>query len=149
MFDLRDVYHDVVNFSESNKDEFWAEVNYRYRAFVGVFTGSTPLRGAYARVADGEGHRRRDSYGRASGRPSSDDHQSITRAEGTNTATVDSGGGGGGDENRSSDDLGTEVALFAGAAGTSREGSERRRRPAGGRGRERNTRDEARSACRG
>ena len=56
------------------------------------------------------------------GRPSSDDHQSITRAEGTNTATVDSGGGGGGDENRSSDDLGTEVALFAGAAGTSPRG---------------------------
>ena len=26
MFDLRDVYHDVVTFSESNKDEFWAEV---------------------------------------------------------------------------------------------------------------------------
>ena len=123
MFDLRDVYHDVVNFSESNKDEFWAEVNYRYRAFVGVFTGSTPLRGAYARVADGEGGTVGEIHMVAhDGRPSSDDHQSITRAEGTNTATVDSGGGGGGDENRSSDDLGTEVALFAGAAGTSPRG---------------------------
>ena len=123
MFDLRDVYHDVVNFSESNKDEFWAEVNYRYRAFVGVFTGSTPLRGAYARVADGEGGTVGEIQMVAhDGRPSSDDHQSITRAEGTNTATVDSGGGGGGDENRSSDDLGTEVALFAGAAGTSPRG---------------------------
>ena len=55
MFDLRDVYHDVVTFSESNKDEFWAEVNFRYRAFVGIFTGSTPLKSQYSRVRDADG----------------------------------------------------------------------------------------------
>ena len=55
MFDLRDVYHDVVTFSESNKDEFWAEVNFRYRAFVGIFTGTTPLKSQYSRVRDTDG----------------------------------------------------------------------------------------------
>ena len=54
MFDLRDVYHDVVTFSESNKDEFWAEVNFRYRAFIGIFTGATPLKSEYSRVRDTE-----------------------------------------------------------------------------------------------
>jgi hypothetical protein len=52
MFDLRDVWHDVVNFSESNKDEFWGEVSFRYRRVVGVFTGTTPLKGEYSRVRD-------------------------------------------------------------------------------------------------
>tara|TARA_B110000977_G_scaffold191567_1_gene263840 strand:+ start:56 stop:1861 length:1806 start_codon:yes stop_codon:yes gene_type:complete len=55
MFDLRDVYHDVVNFSESNKDEFWESLRFRYRAFVGIFTGTTPLKGSYQRVREESG----------------------------------------------------------------------------------------------
>jgi hypothetical protein len=114
MFDLRDVYHDVVNFSESNKDEVWAEVNYRYRKFVGMFTGSTPLRGAYARVADGEG----GTVGEIQMRET----DATSRGGGASPTTADAAGGRtsvGGGRRRESDDLGTEVALFAGVAGTS------------------------------
>ena len=56
MFDLRDVVHDVVSFSRSNKDEFWAEVSFRYRTVIGWFTGVKPVRGGgmYAPVGESD-----------------------------------------------------------------------------------------------
>ena len=38
MFDLRDVYHDVVNYGESNQ----ARLSHRWASFVGLFTGKPP-----------------------------------------------------------------------------------------------------------
>jgi hypothetical protein len=56
MFDLRDVVHDVVSFSRSNKDEFWAEVSFRYQTVIGWFTGVAPVRGGglYAPVGESD-----------------------------------------------------------------------------------------------
>lgn len=38
MFDLRDVYHDVVNYGESNQERF----THRWLSFIGFFTGKPP-----------------------------------------------------------------------------------------------------------
>ena len=132
MFDLRDVYHDVVTFSESNKDEFWAEVNFRYRAFVGIFTGSTPLKSQYSRVRDADGLNTHSAEGdRGESRRSATSPRRFRGGGGTvselsgafaktvreNRAfterelrSMGSGRGVG------PDDLGAEVALFAGVS---------------------------------
>ena len=38
MFDLRDVYHDVLNYGESNQER----LSHRWMSFVGLFTGTPP-----------------------------------------------------------------------------------------------------------
>jgi hypothetical protein len=145
MFDLRDVYHDVVNFSESNKDEFWAEVSFRYRAFVGIFTGKTPLKGEYTRVRDesvpGDGESLSES-GHARGqtraaRMSQFGHGSGTISElrgGGRTGALSDreprAAGGphrgssrrGDPRDRSENDAGSEVALFASVSPKSQRG---------------------------
>ena len=138
MFDLRDVYHDVVTFSESNKDEFWAEVNFRYRAFIGIFTGATPLKSEYSRVRDTEENTscrsdeesatiaRATRFGRGGGtvselRGSNESRQSAIRFGGSGASGAFSerelrSMGRGRRGPGSSDELGAEVALFAGVS---------------------------------
>ena len=130
MFDLRDVYHDVVTFSESNKDEFWAEVNFRYRSFVGIFTGTTPLKSEYSRVRDADGGDDDRGVGRrGASSPRRFGRGGGTAAELSGEFGKHGGGAGGGGafserELRSmgsgrvgpSDDMGAEVALFAGVS---------------------------------
>ena len=153
MFDLRDVYHDVVTFSESNKDEFWAEVNFRYRSFVGIFTGTTPLKSEYIRVRDVDGAAAGDDPegGRrsaASPRRFGIGGGTVAELSGEFGKHAGDGAGAGAFSERElrsmgsgrfgpSEDTGDEVALFAGVSpkgsgsGSSRgaDGGGRSRRP--------------------
>lgn len=133
MFDLRDVYHDVVTFSESNKDEFWAEVNFRYRAFIGIFTGATPLKSEYSRVRDENDENtdrvdeesarvaRATRFGRGGGTVS--ELRGESRRSGGSSASgafsereLRSMGRGRRGPGGSDNELGAEVALFAGVS---------------------------------
>ena len=114
MFDLRDVYHDVVNFSDANQDRLMR----KWERIKGVFTAmrygmQAPLSGA-ARGGD-DALRSIQAYSRLEDPSGGGGGGGGAAGEGGAGGSGVGGGGGEGQQRRGgSEDRGTEVELYAG-----------------------------------